>query len=225
MEEHKTAATLPSEMTALSVQEPSSYVVQFLDFLHEQNIKNGKLVDIGAGKGRNTIYLAKQGFEVCALDYVQEAVDFISKVAKKEKLKSKVHALSNSIDTDWPFADNEFDVAIDCFASIDVETKIGREKYRNELQRTLKPGGYALVVVVSSDDEIEGELIKTSPGKEKNSSIWPANNKFQKNYDETELREFYKDFQIVSLKKIQKPAHKLGKDFTASNFWLVVKKK
>ncbi len=143
IEEHKTAAALPSEMSHLSVLKPSSKVVKFLEFLHDQNIKNGKLIDLGAGKGRNAIYLAKQGFEVYALDYVQQAVDFISLIAKKEKLESSLHAVCKPIDDVWPFSDNVFDVAIDCFASIDVESRAGRLKYRSELLRTLKPGGYA----------------------------------------------------------------------------------
>ncbi len=222
--EHLTAATLPSEMTASSIQEPSSYVVAFCDFLKTQNICSGTLIDIGAGKGRNSIFMAKQGFTVTAIDYIQEAVAFIDAAAKKEKLAKPLQAVCAAADEDWPFADNYFDVAIDCFASIDIETRAGREKYRSELLRTLKPGGFALVVVVSSDDEIEKELIKTNPGLEKNSSIWQVNGKFQKNYDEAELREFYSDFKIVELQKVSKQARKLGKDFTASNFWVVLQK-
>ena len=107
------------------------------------------------------------------------------------------------MDEPWQFQDNFFDLAIDCFTSIDIETQSGRESYRNEMFRTLKPGGYALVVVTSIEDEIEQELIKHSPGPEKNSTIWP-NGKFQKNYDQEELISFYQQFEIIELQTIRK---------------------
>jgi hypothetical protein len=43
-------------------------------------------------------------------------------------------------------------------------------------------------------------------------------------YDEQELREFYSMFEVVELRKISKPAFKLGRDGTATNYWLVLKK-
>lgn len=91
--------------------------------------------------------------------------------------------------------------------------------------RTLKPGGHALVMVVSTNDEIESEFIRRYPGKEKNSTIWPGNGKFQKDYDENELREFYKEFEIVKLKEVKKPAFKLNRKYIATNYWMVLRKR
>lgn len=168
--------------------------------------------------------MARQGFDVYAIDYIPAAVTFIDGVARSKKLAEHIHTYCQSIDEKWLFANDFFDIAIDSFASIDVETAEGRKTYRDELLRTLRPGGYAMVSVVSADDEMEREMIAEHPGKEKNSTIWPQNGKFQKNYDEEELREFYSKFQIVELKKISKKAHKLGRDYIATNFWLVLKK-
>ena len=46
----------------------------------------------------------------------------------------------------------------------------------------------------------------------------------QKNFDEQELREWVSKFKIVILKEINKEAFKLGKRFTATNFYLVIQK-
>jgi hypothetical protein len=105
-----------------------------------------------------------------------------------------------------------------------VETEEGRKTCRDEMFRTLKPGGYALVNVVSSEDEWEKEMIKNNPGPEKNSVIWPENGKFQKNYDEAELREFYSNFEIIDVRTIQKPAFKLGREGIATNLWMLLRK-
>ena len=78
----------------------------------------------------------------------------------------------------------------------------------------------AFVAVVSADDEMENQQER---GPEKNSTIWP-NGKFQKNYDEAELREFYKAFKIIEIKEEKKPALKLGKQYQASNFFVTLAK-
>ncbi len=217
--EHETATAIPS----LAEQEPSSAVVYFADFLKRQKITSGKIIDIGCGKGRNSIYMAKQGFEVYGLDYIHSAISACKKLAEQQRVSPRVRFETGQIDDDWKFADNFFDIAVDCFSSIDIETKSGREKYRNEMLRTLKPNGYAFVAVVSAEDEFEKRYIKSNPGAEKNSVVWPQNGKFQKDYDEAELRAFYSDFEIVKLEKVTKPAVKCGEKIMATNYLAILK--
>ncbi len=221
LEEHTNPDLLPS----LAKIEPGSGVVAFADFLKTKHadLTAKKIIDIGCGKGRNAIFLAQKSLDVYAIDYIQPALDIAREIAEEQNVSKNIHFLQAAIDEGWPFEDNFFDYAVDCFSSIDIETKTGREIYRDEMLRTLRPGGYAMVNVCSSDDEWESEAITKRPGSEPNSAFWP-NGKFQKNYDEAELREFYKDFTIIELKKISKPAEKLGRHGTATNFWLVLQK-
>lgn len=221
LKEHKDSAALPS----IAMFKPSSFVIKFLEYLSARKVYPPlKVVDIGCGKGRNSIFLAKKRFEVYAVDYIKEALEVAIEQAKKEKVFNNISFRQAEIDKKWSYRDNFFDLAIDCFSSIDIETKKGREIYKREMYRTLKPGGYALVSVVSVNDQIEKELMKQYPGKEKNSVIWPQNKKFQKNYDEKELRDYYKEFKIEVLKEDKKKAFKLGRAYTATNYWLILKK-
>lgn len=221
-DEHTNQGTLPT----MANVEPASGVVLFTDYLKEHGVAlSGKAVDIGAGKGRNSVHLAKLGFEVWALEYIEPAIAAAKQLAETNGVVDKIHFELAEVDTDWQIAANFFDVAVDSFSSIDIETRQGREKCRDEMYRTLKPGGYALVTVCSADDEWEKELIANHPGPEPNSTLWPQNGKFQKDYDEAELREFYKAFEVVVLKKISKPAFKLGREGTATNLWAVLRKK
>jgi SAM-dependent methyltransferase len=157
------------------------------------------------------------------LDYIKPALEAGEKLAKAQGVK--VHFEQVEIDKPWPHEDNFFDFALDSYASIDIETLTGRTTCRDEMLRTLKPGGYGLVTVVAADDEQEQALIVTNPGPEPNSTLWPQNGKFQKDYDEPELRAFYKDFEIVELEKISKRAFKLGREYQAVNFRLIVRKR
>jgi SAM-dependent methyltransferase len=220
-QEYQTAATLPALSRDL---EPSSAVLYFTDYLKTNNILPPKnILDIGSGAGRNALHFAKMGFDVIGMEFITDAINLSEKRAAEQNLSERIKMYQMLIDDTWPFEDRFFDMAIDCFSSIDIETKEGREIYKNELFRTLQPQGYALISVVSTEDDWEKELLTTSPGNEKNSTIWPSG-KFQKNYDENELREFYKNFTIIDLKKISKPAKKLGKDYMATNFWMIVQK-
>lgn len=220
-DEHSNGQTLPT----MANIEPASGVVLFTDYLRNNGLLTaGKAVDIGSGKGRNSVHLAKCGYEVWALEYIEPAIKVALQQAIISKVEDKIHFGLAEVDRPWKIKDDFFDVAVDSFSSIDIETKEGREVCRDEMFRTLKPGGYALVTVCSADDEWEKELIQKHPGPEPNSTLWPQNGKFQKDYDEAELREFYSKFEIVDLKTISKPAFKLGREGTATNLWLVLRK-
>jgi SAM-dependent methyltransferase len=136
--------------------EPSSMVVEFIKFLTERGVNLPlTAIDIGCGKGRNSIYLAQNGAQVHAIDYVQEALDFAQKRAHEAQVAHHIKFHNAAIDHPWPFEENFFDIAVDCFSSIDIETSQGREIYKKELLRTLKPDGFACVAVVAAHDYFE----------------------------------------------------------------------
>lgn len=220
-QEHTRQETLP----ALASLQPHRSVVEFTQYLANHRVRPPwRVVDIGCGKGRNAFFLATLGHEVYGLDYIQLAIDTAYQLAEQQNISDRIHVLLSEIDKPWPFADHFFDIAIDCFSSINIETREGRAVYKQEMYRTLKPGGYALVSVVSASDEIESSLIKRYPGGEKNSTLWPGNGKFQKDYDEEELRAFYREFRIAELRETQQPAFKMGRRYTATNYWVVLVK-
>lgn len=154
----------PVEWPKLASKERAESVAYFTEFLADKGVVNGNAVDVGCGQGRNAIFLAQKGFEVYAFDYVNSAIEETAKRAAEKKVN--LHLSLNAIDAPWPFSTDFFDIVVDSFSSIDVETIEGRKKYLSELQRTLKPGGFALVAVVSAEDEFEKEMMEKSPGKE-----------------------------------------------------------
>lgn len=206
-------------------QVPSTGVRAFGEWLTEHDTPaEGRVVDIGMGKGRNAIYFAELGYEVYGIEYIAEAIEVAKKLADQRGVSNRLTVQEADIDAPWNFPDNYFDIAIDSFATVDVETKTGREVCRDEMLRTLKVGGLALVLVCSNEDEWEKEMISSNPGPELNSTLWPETGKFQKDYDEAELREFYKDFEVVELQTIKKQVEKLGRSGVGTNFWMVLRK-
>jgi len=52
-------------------------------------ISNGNVLDIGAGQGRNALYLARKGFKVTGVDISKAAIAELSARAKEENLRIK----------------------------------------------------------------------------------------------------------------------------------------
>lgn len=51
--------------------------------------KKGKLLDVGCGQGRDSIALAKLGYEVVGIDYSKVGIEQLNEIAKKEQLSLK----------------------------------------------------------------------------------------------------------------------------------------
>ena len=62
-------------------KEPSIAAVKSLNFF-----KGKKIVELGAGLGRDTIFFAKNSIQVEALDYSQKAIEIINNKSKKLNL-------------------------------------------------------------------------------------------------------------------------------------------
>ncbi len=133
--------------------EPPSRAAFFLHaFLAATGVKGGRLIDIGCGNGRNSVFFAKEGFEVHAVDRSDDVL--------KDLDLHGVMPHCHSVTDFWLFEDSFFDIAMDIFCycyQTDAEKK---RLYRSELTRVLRPEGLYLLSVPStcSVEEVEKEF-------------------------------------------------------------------
>ena len=104
---------------------------ELVRILREEKIKECKVLDIGCGSGTNSIFLAKNGFDVVGVDISPTAIEIAKKRAedagvKVEFLVANAYALK--------FAKNSFDFVFDrgCFHHIPVEYR-GKYVKQNHL--------------------------------------------------------------------------------------------
>ncbi|OGP75068.1 MAG: hypothetical protein A2V86_10095 [Deltaproteobacteria bacterium RBG_16_49_23] len=64
---------------------------------HIRLLPKGKTLDIAAGEGRNAVFLARQGFDVDAMDISEKGLKKAQKFAKE--MGVKIHTLSVDLDT------------------------------------------------------------------------------------------------------------------------------
>lgn len=220
--EHKKPTVLPQ----MDQQEASSGVKKFFSWLSPSNSSTKlKGVEMGCGKGRNSIWLAAQGLKMTAFDFSESAISEAKKRAKEAGADSSVNFTVQDATNRWPYDNSHFDFAIDCFASTDIESPEGRAFARNESKRVLKSGGFLLVYTLSTDDEFHKEMLEEYPAEEKNSFIHPTTGKFEKIFDREELLDFYKDFELVEEQRVEKDTEFFGKMYYCKHFWMILKKR
>jgi SAM-dependent methyltransferase len=101
-------------------------------------LKQGKALDIGCGKGRNSVYLAKRGFDVDGVDFSKTSIEMGKQIAKEQSLE--VNFLCQSI-FDFEGKPESYDFIYDsgCLHHIKPHR---RNQYLKTILKCLKPDGY-----------------------------------------------------------------------------------
>jgi hypothetical protein len=87
----------------------------------------------------------------------------------------------------------------------------------------LRPGGYLLSYLLSTDDEFHKEMIEKSPAQEKNAFVH-ATGKFEKTFDAEEVAELHRNFKKIVQRRIDKTADFGGRKYRCLHFWTVFQK-
>ena len=95
------------------------------------------VLNLGSGLGRHSIFFAKQGFNVSAIDLSDYGMNNLKEWAEKENLNIDIKVGDM---VDLPYADNSFD-CIFAYHVISHTDTMGARKVISEIERVLKPGG------------------------------------------------------------------------------------
>ncbi len=221
-EEHRK----PKALKQMDSTQASSGVIRFFDWLKNNGYEQGlKGIEMGCGKGRNVIWLAKKGFHMTGFDFSGYAIREANLRVKKYKASSQVKLLVHDAIRKWPFKSKEFDMGIDCFATTDIETVMGRKFAASELIRVVKSGGVILVYVMSIDDEYHRGMIRKSPAEEKNAFLNPITGKFEKTFDRSEILDLYdQKVKLLDEFRVEKFENFFGKNYKCKHFWMIFQK-
>lgn len=78
---------------------------ELVAFLGTNNSNGGKALDVGAGDGRNTLYLAAAGFQTTAVDASRVGIEKLERFARERRVAEKVTGIVSDA--------REFDYGID----------------------------------------------------------------------------------------------------------------
>lgn len=199
---------------------PSSAVTRLVDYISQHRPDLGKTaIDLGCGIGRNSLYLAGLGYSVTAVDFAAQALDKFSAALNGRTEQKLVTLKQLSLADPLPFADNSFDVAIDCVTTMTL-TPAELTRFEPELRRIVKPKGLFLSYVLASDD---GFLEAISPGADSTTVAGSGITDFY--FTEERLTNTYTNWNILELDKISKQDHFYGRQYTRRIWWMLAEQR
>jgi SAM-dependent methyltransferase len=119
----------------------TSMIENLMKLVVDGRIESGRAITLGCGVGRETIYLAKNGFEVIGLDFSPTAIKRARRRAQAERVKVKfvVDDLTN-----LQYVSGTFDLITDFGALNDMSQEV-RDLYMQNVLPLAYPGSYYLM--------------------------------------------------------------------------------
>ena len=130
--------------------DPSLSAKKALELFKEKNIH--KIVEIGAGLGRDTLFFAKNLIHTTALDYSPSGIDVINQKTKKNNLSNYISSKLFDVRQRLPFEDNSIEACYSHMLYCMALTTSDLKKLNNEILRILKPGGINIYTVRHTND-------------------------------------------------------------------------
>jgi 2-polyprenyl-3-methyl-5-hydroxy-6-metoxy-1,4-benzoquinol methylase len=193
-------------------KEPSKPLVEFVEWLKRYPTLRFA-AEMGCGQGRNSFYLASQGFTVTSIDLVDENVATINQIAKLNHLP--IQAIASDVSQPWPVKSQAFDIVIDIFCYKHIVDKDKQTRYRQELRRTLKPEGFYFISLASDQDGFYGPLLEASSKPQHKQIIDPYSHIRSFLYSPEDLtNEFSDSFKIISISEQNSVSPMHGKEYS-----------
>jgi 2-polyprenyl-3-methyl-5-hydroxy-6-metoxy-1,4-benzoquinol methylase len=98
-----------------------------------KGLKPGRALDIGMGQGRNSVYLAKLGWDVSGFDISERGMEIAQKSA--EAARVKIATIKASME-DFNYGAGQWDLIVATYVGV---------SWREKVLRGLKPGGVVVV--------------------------------------------------------------------------------
>lgn len=111
-----------------------------------------KILELGGGQGRDTIFFANNGFHITVLDYSNEAIKAVAGKAHAAGLPLSVQALRHDVRAPLPFPEESFDACYSHMLFCMALTHAELEFLTAEVRRVLKPAGVCIYTVRHTGD-------------------------------------------------------------------------
>ena len=150
---------------------------QILSLIWKNFLPNSKILDLGCGQGCDSLFLAKNGFSVTAIDSSDVAISQI-KIKKNELKLDNLELICGDI-SDFKIVKDKYD-ALFCRNVLNFLNKENALKIIHNIKINSKIGSYIVVDVFT-----------------KNDPSFLSDNKFNCYFEEQELLKIFSDFKVV----------------------------
>jgi len=162
-----------------------------------QKKKIDKIVEIGAGLGRDTIFFAKNSIHTTALDYSPSGIKIINQKTNKDNLSNYISTKLFDVREKLPFEDNSIEACYSHMLYCMALTTNDLEKLNNEILRILKPGGINIYTVRHTND---GDFQK---GIHRGEELYENDGFIVHYFSEKKVNSLLNGFKNISLEKFE----------------------
>ncbi|MFC0324050.1 SAM-dependent methyltransferase TehB [Gallibacterium melopsittaci] len=144
-----------------------------------------KVLDLGCGQGRNSLYLSMLGYDVTSWDHNPNSIQFLNEMAEKEKLPVKTAIYDiNSANIQENY---DFIVSTVVFMFLNAQAV---PNIINNMQQHTNVGGYNLIVAAMDTADV------------------PCPMPFSFTFKEGELRQYYQGWELIKYQEEMGELHK-----------------
>lgn len=155
-----------------------------------KHVPVGKVLDLGCGRGRNSLYLNLLGFDVTAVDQNVESIAFLNRIIEQEKL-SNLDA--HTYDIHNASLKENYDFIVSTVVMMFLQADRIPDIIAN-MQTQTKVGGYNLIVCAMD------------------TKAYPCSVPFSFTFKEGELKEYYKDWELVKYNEDMGQLHRVDEN-------------
>ena len=171
------------------------------------------ILELGSGQGRDTLFFARHGFEVYALDYSEEGLSAIEKKAELSGLSTSLTTIYHDVRHPLPFDENSFDACYSHMLYCMALTTPELEFLSQEVRRVLKPGGLNIYTVRHTRDP------HYRTGINREDDMWEITGGFIVHFfTEEKVKQLAKGYEILSVEEFEES------DLPKKLFLIILKK-
>jgi SAM-dependent methyltransferase len=180
-------------------ERPSELAVSALPTLRENGSR--EVLELGCGQGRDTWYLARNGFKMTSLDYSESGVCQMRDVARKKGLEGVVAVQVHDARNPLPFPDASFDAV---YSHMFFTMEFSEEevaKMLDECRRVLRPGGINIYSVRNDHDPHYGKF------EQRGKDMWKNPMGFVVHFfTEGTIRRLSNGYDVLQVKEFEDPS-------------------
>ncbi len=155
-----------------------------------------RILELGEGQGRDTLFFAQEGFQVYALDYSREAVETIMGKARSLGLLSVV-ARQHDVRQPLPFPDDFFDGSFSHMLYCMALTTPDLVFLTSETRRVLKLGRLNIYTVRNTTDA------HYRTGVHRGEALWEVGGFIVHFFSRQKIEDLAKGYEIVTVEEFE----------------------
>lgn len=124
---------------------------------YSRELEPGRALDLACGAGRNSLYLAKQGWQVAAVDGSPLAIEVLQERAREQKLNVDARVADLEYG-EFEIEPGAYDLICDCYYL--------QRSLIPKMQSGVRPGGIVIAIVhLAGPDQPQGTPTRARPGE------------------------------------------------------------